>query len=221
MTNNNTVWTLEELMTENYMGLATTESAIKAVLEHGERGNDFYVGTDVKQWLSSFEILDENNLIEKFSMLDDDGEIVPDTYQQHAFEETSHGNSYNWCGHSSTNIDFRFLQDEFGNMYAYVRVHIGGDIRGNYTDGILIDLETDDKDCAYLFLEGVYEHSNCGWITIDDVEYSIDGDITNEYLRVYGNDGKIDTEIATGVYCWSKEEFEKELREVVEEALAE
>jgi len=217
---NETTWTLEEIISTNYMGLATTKEEIEEVLEHGTRENDYYVGTDVKSWLSSFEILSLDDIIEKFSAFEDDERYdTPDSWQLHSFKEKSHDNSYNWSGHSSKDIDFRFLEDEFGNMYAYVRIHIGGDIRGNYTDGILIDLETESTDCIYNFVDNLSEHCNGGYITIDGTDYSIDGDILGEWLSVYNHTTHEGFEIATSCYCWSQEEYEKELKEIVLEAI--
>lgn len=220
----NTTFTLEELMTMDYMGLATTESAIQNVLDSAVRShsNEFYVGTDVKQWLSSFEALTNDRLIESYPMYDDNEETIDELNIHTAFIEISHDNSYNWGGNSNTDIDYRLLQDEFGNMFAYVRVHIGSDIRSGYTNGILLDLDTDNEEYAFLnFIEGTYECGNGGYVEIDGVEYSIDGEITSEYLRVYNHTTDDSYDVCGLVYEFDRDGFEKALKEIVLEAIEE
>lgn len=215
--------TINDLLEGEYMGLATTESAIQAVLNSAVRqhGNEFYVGTDVKEWLSSFMILRQDDMEERFTLFDKEGyETTIDSWKEHPFEVLGHDNSYNWCGRSNTDIDFRLLQSENGDCYAYVRVHIGNDIRGGYTDGILLDLDTQSKDC-YNFTENIYEHGNSGFIEVDGVEYSINGNILSEYLDVYNHTTNESYEICASVYEFDKEGYEQALKEVVLEALKE
>lgn len=214
--------TLNDLLEGEYMGLATTESAIQAVLNNAVRthSNEFYVGTDVKQWLSSFNVLTQDDMEERFALLDEEGhEKTIDSWKKHSFEVLGHDNSYNWSGHSNVNIDFRLLQSENGVCYAYVRVHCGGDVRGNYTIGILLDLETDNKDCFINFVDNIYEHINGGYIEIDGVEYGIYGNILSEYLEVYNHITHESYEVCESVYELNQEGFEKALKEVVEVAL--
>lgn len=215
--------TLNDLLEGEYMGLATTESAIQVVLNNAVRtySNEFYVGTDVKEWLSSFEALNENDLEEKFSRYDEEGYTIEGSHLEHTFTELSHDNSYNWSGRSNTDIDFRLLQDENDNCYAYVRVNTGQDPRYGYTDGILIDLETQSTDCFINFVDNVHEHVNGGYIEINGVGYGVYGNILSEYLEVYNHTTNESYEICASVYEFDKEGYEKALKEVVLEALKE
>lgn len=219
---NEAYFTLEELMTMDYMGLATTQEEINLILESAKRENDFYVGTNVKEWLKSMDILDMGTMEERFAQVsEEDGSFIEGSYMKHLFKETRHDNTYNWSGHSSTDIDFRFLQDGYENMYAYVQVHIGTDPRGGYTKGLLIDLDTYSTDCIHNFVDNIFEHGNDGYIELNGVDYSISGDILGEYLSVYSYDTHESYEICDSVYCWSQEEFDKELKDIVLEALKE
>lgn len=215
--------TLNELMTGDYMGLAVTEEQIQSVLNSAVRShsNEFYVGTDVKQWLSSFEALNQNDLEEKFSQYDDDDNEIPHTWKDHQFEILLQDNSYNWGRRSNTDIDFRLLQSENGDCYAYVRVHIGTDIRSGYTDGILLDLETDSKDCFINFVDNLYEYGNSGYIEIDGIEYGIQGEILSEYLSIYNYTTHEIYETCGAIYEFDEQGFENALREIVLEALEE
>lgn len=215
--------TLNDLLEGKYMGLATTESAIQAVLNNAVRthSNEFYVGTDVKQWLSSFEALDEIDCIALFSKDNEEGHVIKNSHLEHTFAVLSHDNSYNWSGHSNVDIDFRLLQSENGDCYAYVSVHIGSDIRAGYTNGILLDLNTDSKDCFINFVDNVHEHVNGGYIELDGVEYSIYGNILSEYLEVYNHTTHESYEVCASVYEFDKEGYEQALKEVVLEALKE
>lgn len=214
--------TLNDLLTANYMGLATTDQEIQSVLNSAVRthSNEFYVGTDVKLWLSSFEAVNMEVIQDRFGMFDDDDNFTDINYH-HNFEVLSHGNSYNWGGHSNCDIDYRLLQDEHGNCYAYVRIHIGSDIRTGYTNGILLDLDTYSSDCFVNFMDNVYEPCNSGFISIDGIDYSIDGNILSCYLSIYNHTTHESFEYCDSVYEFDKEGFEQALKQVVLDAIEE
>jgi len=216
--------TLNDLLEGEYIGLATTESAIQEVLNSAVRqhNNEFYVGTDVKRWLSSFMILTQDDMEERFVLLDIEGnEQFTNSWKQHRLEVLSHCNSYNWSGNSNCDIQFHLLQDDAQNCYAYVNVHLGGDPRGGYTEGILLDIDTYNRDCLINFVDNLSEYCNSGYIEIDGVEYSIYGNILSEYLEVYNHTTKESYEICASVYEFDKEGYEQALKEVVLEALKE
>ena len=59
----------------------------------------------------------------------------------------SWNNSYNWCANITNDIDYMLYKN-----YVLLKVHILGDIRGNYTEEILI------KDCNIFELENVNQY---------------------------------------------------------------
>lgn len=216
-------FTLEELLNGNIgFGLAKTSLDVANVKEQAKPKNDFFIGTNVYEWLNRFTYFTEECLIENLSQFDDDGHIIEGSHLKHVFTEISHDNTYNWSGLSNTDIDYRILQDEYGNCYAYVNIHIGGDPRGGYTEGILLNLETENTENAFLFfIEDLYECGNSGYVEYQGRQFYLDGEILGEYIRVSEHGGEFDAEICDAVYCYNEEEFQKECLEIVKQALKE
>lgn len=51
--------------------------------------------------------------------------------------ETSGDNSYNWYSPLSHDVDYQFYEDEENDKYYMeLQIHMGGDIRGNYTESM-------------------------------------------------------------------------------------
>lgn len=202
------------------IGLATTSKEIEEVLNCATRGNDFYVGTDVKKWLSSFEALTLDDMIENFSNIDDENEIIENSYLDFVFEELTHDNSYNWGGNSNCDIDFKILRGDNKSIYMYVRVHVGSDIRAGYTHGMLLDLDTYDYTDYHCELFGnISNFNNSVYLEIEGVGYSIQGDITSGYLSIYNHTNYNDIEVYASIYEFDNDGFMKEARELVLENL--
>jgi len=70
-------------------------------------------------------------------------------------EEKSHDNSYNWSGNVSNDFNFRTYEHEDGSYYVEFKVHLYGDVRGNYTDSVLLKFDND-----YGFFEAITEHDS-------------------------------------------------------------
>lgn len=82
---------------------------------------------------------------ELFEKLEDSGEIV----------EENHDNTYNWCSPLSNDLDFiKYKNVGTDEIYIKMMVHLGGDIRENYTDYIL--LKFDDE---WEYMDAFYENS--------------------------------------------------------------
>ncbi|AIW03628.1 hypothetical protein CPT_Moonbeam230 [Bacillus phage Moonbeam] len=69
-----------------------------------------------------------------------------------ALEEGKGGNSYNWLGKVSNHFNFQTYQHEDGSFYVEFKVHLYGDVRGNYTDSVLLKFDND-----YFFYEALTE----------------------------------------------------------------
>jgi hypothetical protein len=84
-------------------------------------------------------------------------EIDPDTDEvigETSLEEVSADNTYNFSYHGLVDLNWRVYHDEDYDRFFYVIMpHLGGDIRGNYGDAII--LEGNDKDeLFYRFYQG-------------------------------------------------------------------
>lgn len=216
MTNNITLEksriNLNELLIE---GLATTQEQVESILDQATRGNDFYIGTDVKKWLSNFTAITLDDMLEDFSQLDDENEIIENSHLEFNFTEISHDNSYNWGGQSNCDIDFKILQGENEKVYMFVRIHVGMDIRAGYTNGILLDLETYNTDCYYLIFDSLSEFGNSAYMEIDGIGYSIDSDIITEGLRIYNHENFNDIQVYDSIYEFDIEGFNNALKELI------
>ena len=115
---------------------------------------------------------------ELFEELEESGEI----------KEAIHDNSYSWNSPISNDLDFiKYKNVGTGEIYIKMMVHLGGDIRGNYTDYIL--LKFDDE---WEYLEGFYEnsHSICEVgsksVYFENIEYK--GNLYNITVNIYWYD---------------------------------
>lgn len=216
----NSVFTLDELLGGEYFGLVVTDRGIEQALSYAKRGNDFYIGTNVYDWLSGMDIVRKENLEEYFPLFDEEGDVIGVDFESELVEANA-DNSYNWSGNGSSDFNISIFENDF-NTFAYIAIHKGGDIRGNYSNGVLIDLGQCNSNDAYLYLlEDICNYSNDGYAEIGGAYYSISGDITTEELNIYNHDTHENCYCYNynGVYAHSLEEFEKECKELVMEVL--
>ena len=208
MTNLNEYLSIEDL--KEGFGLATThEEATEILNTASDMGYAYYVGTNLGSWLKEFDYI-----------TDEDLEELEERVQ--LFELERHDNSYNWGGHSNTDIDFKILSDDFDNSYAYVAVHIGTDIRGGYTKGILLDLGY-TTDAVYTFLEGAYDAdgNTIPMVEVDGAEWSASGDVLSEEIRIYNHDTDDEFIIYDSIYTDDINEARKDLTSIIEAHLSE
>lgn len=111
------------------------------------------MGVDKRPW-----IFDDNGKIKDNVIICDvipwleelkDYEIEFDEELANTIKENyeSWNNSYNWCANTTNDIDYMLYEN-----YVLLKVHILGDIRGNYTEEILI------KDCNIFELENANQY---------------------------------------------------------------
>lgn len=96
-------------------------------------------------------------------------------------------NSYNWM--SPVNHDFNFNVYENENTardvcYVEFKVHRFGDVRGNYTDSVVLEFMDD-----YEFYEALSECNKYNTIEIDGINYNIDVNILSDAFEVYDDNG--------------------------------
>lgn len=100
-------------------------------------------------------------------------------------------NSYNWNSQLVFNFNQVKVVDKYGEDHIYIafRVHRYGDVRGNYTDTMILDMSMD------LFLEECMEASRVyTTVTIKGRDYHITSDCFKEgcLFDIYSSDADID-----------------------------
>lgn len=100
-------------------------------------------------------------------------------------------NSYNWCANTTNDIDYMLYKN-----YVLLKVHILGDIRGNYTEEILIE------DCNIFELENVNQYKKLTENLVADIC------IFSEEYSVY------DTNLREEIGCFCEIELEDLLEKI-------
>lgn len=224
MTKFSTVFTLSELVEGEFFGLELDANNVEKIIGEGKARHEFYIGTDVAEWLSKFTAVTHDNLGEYFPTWDDaeewDDTDTPNLDTALYFSDGD--NSYNWSGNSSADINFNLVHDDLGRGFVYVAIHIGMDIRAGYTTGILLDLESYSEDDLLIdFLEPAYEASESLDVEYKGDTYYVRGEITSEEVDVYRESDGGQFYTWGAVYENDGKEAETELLEIVARALGE
>lgn len=216
------VFTLAELVEGEFFGLELDANNVEKIIGEGKARHEFYIGTDVAEWLSKFTAVTHDNLGEYFPTWDDEEEWDDtDTPNMSTALYFSDGdNSYNWSGNSSADINFNLVHDDAGRGFVYVAIHIGMDIRAGYTTGILLDLESySDDDLLLYFLEPAFECSEGLDVEYKGDTYYVSGGILSEEVDVYRESDSESFYTWGCVYENDGKEAEAELIEIVARAL--
>ena len=118
-------------------------------------------------------------------------------------------NSYNWSAPINHNFDFKvYNNNNTANDACYVefKVHRFGDVRGNYTDSVVLEFMGD-----YEFYEALSECNKYNSIEIDDNNYNIDINIFSDGFEIFDDNGDY---IAT-VYGYDADEVTEEIRNAI------
>lgn len=113
-------------------------------------------------------------------------------------------NSYNWG--SPINHDFNIKQYDNmvdGGVFIVLKCHRYGDVRGNYTDEVVLKFDSD-----YEFFELLLDANKYFTIEVDNVEYGCCIDCTRDWIEVWNDDNNIQLEVC----AWDKEELIEEIR---------
>lgn len=198
--------TIKELKENIWERLELHATEIHNIFEVAKPKNYNYVGTNVFEWLSRYEIVDTDFLVDRYSDEEDFTSI--DNIE---FEIVYHDNSYNWGGNSNIDIDFKGLVDNHDNMYLLVKFHIGTDIRAGYTNSIMLDLNAyaynnASENFFLTMFDSLHENSITGYVEINGIEYSINGHIEREELEIYNHTTDESIEVYDAIYCWNETE---------------
>lgn len=95
------------------------------------------------------------------------------------YEYTEANNSYNWLAPVSNHFDY-VVSNGLDGILVLFKVHRFGDVRGNYTDEVVLKF-----DNLYEFEEVLYDCIKYVPITVDGVEYSVEVNIFNDGYEIF------------------------------------
>lgn len=115
-------------------------------------------------------------------------------------------NTYNWSSPISNNLDFSIYDSLLDkSVWVELKVHRYGDVRGNYTDNVLLHF-----DCVEFFYEALTESNKYIDIDVDGVEYEAYIDILSDSCEVY-----LDGEYVCYAYGCDKEDIAEVIKEKI------
>ena len=146
------------------------------------------------------DILDE---LEGYEV--DGVQTIEDMEEYEPLTEIRGDNSYNYNGHISNDINWYIYKGDFsGKTYIELKVHRYGDVRGNYTEDVILEIDED------IFYEILYTSGRYG-VVLDKYEYNTTP--LNEDIEIYNEDGNY----LTTLYCCEYDELEDELKAYLKE----
>ena len=189
-------------MTNTY----TTQDMIKEIKElRGKTVSIFGQPTQLDNEVNEL-LVDIVEIVEKFEGCESDLSIdqLDELDEMGMLKEFQAGNSYNWNGNVSNDFNYYIYENvENGKILVDFKVHRYGDVRGNYTNSVV--LEFDDE---YEFLEILSEGRKTVHLNIDDAEYMAEVSATHDMIEIYNDEGDYITEL----YACDIEELETELK---------
>ena len=120
-------------------------------------------------------------------------------------------NSYNWMAPVNHHFNFNIYDNEntaCGVCYIEFKVHRFGDVRGNYTETVVLRFDNN-----YEFLEILSECNKYNSIEIDGNNYNVDVNIFADGFEIFDDNGNY----ITTVYGYNADEITEEIRNALEE----
>lgn len=115
-------------------------------------------------------------------------------------------NSYNWMSPVNHDFDFKVYNNNNtadGVCYIEFKVHRFGDVRGNYTEAVVLEFMNDSE-----FYETLLECNKYNTIEIDGINYNVDVNIFSDAFEVYDDNGNY-----IGAVCgYDADEITEEIR---------
>lgn len=126
-----------------------------------------------------------------------------------SYKDSKGDNSYNWLAPLNHDFDINIIHDMYQDTYLYeFKVHRFGDVRGNYTDTVLLEFYDE-----HTFMETLLGCNKAVFITVDGTEYDVMIDLFSDTFEV------IETETGAhigDVTCYDMDELKQEIKELVE-----
>lgn len=119
-------------------------------------------------------------------------------------------NSYNWSAPINHDFDFKVYDNEntvCDVCYIEFKVHRFGDVRGNYTESVVLEFENN-----YEFYEALSECNKYNSIEIDGINYNVDVNIFSDGFEIFDDNGSY----ITTVYGYDADEITEEIRNALE-----
>lgn len=190
-------------MTKNY----TIQNMINDIKElRGETVSIFGQPTQLDNEVNELSI-DVVEIIEELEEFESEISVsqLDQFYEIELLKELKSDNSYNWAGNVSNDFNFHIYENvENGEILVEFKVHRYGDVRGNYTNSVILEFDNE-----YDFLEILAEARKTVYLEINDTEYMADITATHDMIEIYNNEGEYITEL----YAYDIEELENELKE--------
>lgn len=140
--------------------------------------------------------------------------MVYETYlEENCIEDFGGDNTYNHSGRPQNDFNWHTFKMEDDKYIVVLRFHIGGDIRGNYTDDIVLEFEYDTQFYEVLN-DLICEYCLAFDLEVDNKIYEITPQIFDECVEVY------DRERDDYIYhIWGSDDKEciEQIREQVKE----
>lgn len=122
------------------------------------------------------------------------------------FSEDKHDNTYNWSAPLSHDIDFMIFDDQYTDeTLVSIRVHMYGDVRGNYTDVAVMKF-----DDIHQFDEVFFGMTESKDVPGTGGRFAVTVELMSDEKRVY--DYEAQDEVHTS-YAYDMEDLVKELKD--------
>ena len=180
---------------------------------------------DLKYLIGTNEIIDFLKQYE-IPSFDDNGfseENIFEYYNNH-YEEVCGDNTYNYGIRVQNDFSwttFKVTDDEY---HTLVMFHRGGDIRGNYTDYMVLKFDNVDGFSEALYVDMTDDDTICHWFDLEvqgeifhlcpqfdeclRVEYELDG----EYIEIYSIWGSDDEDVSEQLKVGLEKSLEENLK---------
>lgn len=197
----NIILSIDELEREK----ANQEKTLK-----DSKGN---VYIDVRDLLKNWEKFEANGIIEEYGIKSNSIEnFLGNIDAVYGLEEIRSDNTYNYLAPVNYDIDFTMYEcKELDKIYVALRVHKNGDIRGGYTDSIILQFNN-DKDLSDNFY--------CNDGAFKTVSIIVNNENFNINLNLWSNEKEItdiEGNFITMTYNYEYEYIIKDILEAIEE----
>ena len=99
-------------------------------------------------------------------------------------------NSYNWMSPVNHHFNFNIYDNACGVCYVEFKVQRFGDVRGNYTEAVVLQFDNE-----YEFLETLSECNKYNNVEIDGNNYNVDVNIFSDGFEVFDDGGNYITTV--------------------------
>lgn len=185
----------------------------------------YYVPTDIIcQALEDYEvgiskeiadIIEEKNKDHYFTFYDEYN-YYEDLVEQGKAKYLGGDNTYNHCGKVQNDFQWHTFKmlDEEDKYIVLLAFHIGGDIRGNYTDYIVLEFDYEVGFEEYMMSEISYEYGLTFDLEVNGKVYEITPFVFDECLEVYDREKD---DYIYGIFETDDEEVIEQIKEKLNE----